>query len=138
MINLINYLLEANFILLFFALIYYALLSQQSNFQFRRLFILIATCCVLVVPLISISLGENIIPGVVVPSGIATIVLDEVVVGAGLEQTSPFSFNLHWTTYLVLFYSLISSIFLIGFINQLLSIGKIFYDKSMIKSKTNK
>jgi TonB family protein len=135
MINLFNYFLEANVVLLAFALVYYSLLVKQSNFQFRRFFILSATFCAVVVPLVSINLGQNIVPQSLVSAGITTIMLDEVVLSAGLEGSAFSFFDQHWSIYLIICYALISALFLVGFINQLLSIKNILSNKSIKRSK---
>jgi TonB family protein len=135
MINLFNYFLEANVILLAFALVYYSLLIKQSAFQFRRLFILCAIFCSLTIPAVTINIDQNIIATSLVASGIQTIMLDEVVIGSQLEVSTFFLFDQHWSFYVLFCYVLISSIFLISFSNQLFSIRRILTDKSVKRSK---
>ncbi|MFT6443709.1 MAG: hypothetical protein ACJASM_003272, partial [Salibacteraceae bacterium] len=135
MINLFNYFLEANVILLAFALVYYSLLIKQSAFQFRRLFILCAIFCALTIPAVTINIDQNLVSTSLVSTGIQTIMLDEVVIGSQLEMSMFFLFDQHWSFYLLFCYVLISSIFLISFSNQLFSIRRILTDKSVKRSK---
>ncbi|MEQ6119498.1 M56 family metallopeptidase [Reichenbachiella sp. MALMAid0571] len=129
MINLLNYFLEANIILLLFALVYYTLVKDQPNFQFRRIFILTAITSTLLIPLVSVSFSQNIATENFLPKGIATIMLPEFVMGEERKSISTIS-HLHWSHYLILSYGLVAMVFLARFSKQLFSIWKIVQDST--------
>lgn len=83
----------------------------------------------------SINIDQGFVSTSLVATGIQTIMLDEVVIGSELEVSTFFLFNQHWSLYLLLCYALISSVFLVCFLNQLFSIKKILSDKSVKRSK---
>lgn len=131
--NLINYFLEANLILLLFALVYYTLLKDQPNFQFRRVFILTAISSALLVPLITVSINQSIVTEGFMPTSIPTIMLPEFVIGQEDKSMSALP-QFHWSLYLVLSYGLVAMVFLARFCKQLFSIWKIVSDKTAIRS----
>lgn len=135
MINLFNYFLESNIVLLMFSLVYYSLIAKQPHFQFRRIYILLAVTCSLAIPFVSINIGGDIISGALFSSEITTIMLDEVVIGGGLDKPIYFLLDQHWSFYVLASYLLICLIFLVGFTNQLFSIFKIFKNKTASLSK---
>ncbi|MEQ9285717.1 MAG: M56 family metallopeptidase [Cyclobacteriaceae bacterium] len=122
MINLLNYFLEANFVLLLFALVYYTLLKDQPNFQLRRAFILTGMVCALLLPFISLGIDQGATAQNLFPKGMATITLPELVVGGGAEGSSAPVWQLHWSSYLIWCYGLVSLVFTLFFFKQLWSI----------------
>ncbi len=136
MIDLLNYFLEANIVLLLFALVYYSLLKDQPNFQLRRVFILTAISSALLVPLITVSFSQSMVTESFMPTGIPTVMLPEFVIGEEHEAMSGIS-QIHWSLYLVLSYGLVAMVFLTRFCKQLFSIWKIVMDKTAIRSNQN-
>lgn len=136
MIDLLNYFLEANIVLLLFALVYYSLLKDQPNFQFRRLFILTAIASALMIPLVSVSFSQSIATESFLPKGISTIMLPEFVFGEEDKSMSALP-PLHWSLYLVLGYGMVVIVFLARFGKQLFSIWKIVADNTAKKSNQN-
>ena len=133
MINTFNYFLEANIILLLFALVYYSLLKDQPNFQLRRVFILTAITSALLVPLVTVSFSQIMVTESLIPTSIPTIMLPEFVMGEEDKAMSSIS-QLHWSLYLVLSYGLVAMVFMVRFGKQLFSIWKIVWDKTAIRS----
>ena len=83
MTTFLNYLLEANLSLLFLMLIYWALLRNENQFSFKRIFLLAAILCSVLLPVLNFngSFSENVIPSItqIMP----TTWLPSIVIGGG-------------------------------------------------------
>lgn len=137
MINLLNYFLEANIVLLLFALVYYSLLKDQPKFQLRRVFILIGIVSAVLIPLVSVGIGQGMAAQGVFPKGMATITLPELVIGSGMENSSASGWQLHWSSYLIWSYGLVSLFFSVLFLKQLWSIWKLVSGHQVKTSRQN-
>lgn len=121
MINLLNYFLEANIILVVFALVYYALIRIQSDFQLRRMYILLAIVSAGLIPFITFN---NILISAnfqFLSSTIPTFTLPEFVVGHELSQGHFHSSEIILNRPLYMFwaYAVIVSLLLLRFLVQL-------------------
>ncbi len=121
MINLINFFIEANILLLVFGLVYYALIRTQSNFQFRRVYIVLATISAGTIPFISFNtfLPESGLQ--FLPSAIPIFTLPELVIGGGAssESLNPAHQSINWPLYLFGTYAVVSGLLLLRFAVQL-------------------
>ncbi|MFY0651413.1 MAG: TonB family protein [Cyclobacteriaceae bacterium] len=124
MIEVLNYFIEANIVLLAFGLIYYLLLSKQENFQFRRVFILTAIVCAIITPLLSLNFGQIAISESLSANGLGTIVLPELIVGSPLIEESQ-STSINWTFYVLACYGFFFLLFTGRFLFQVFSIWNI-------------
>ena len=132
----INYFLEANVLLLVLGVVYYGLVDKQSDFSFRRFFILTGATAVLFIPLVSIPIAPAILSGSLVSTDLQALMLPELTVGKSAELTVK-TISSSWSVslYIGLGYGLACIGFLLRFLLQLLSIRKLVSSSSAVKSK---
>ncbi|AYB34220.1 M56 family metallopeptidase [Chryseolinea soli] len=82
----INYLLEANFGLLLFLVLYVLLLNRETDFSFKRKYLLVSLIVSVLFPLLKISGEQGAIPSI--SQLIPTYWLPEIVVTDGLPRAS--------------------------------------------------
>ncbi len=123
MIDILNYLLEANLVLAFGALVYLFWLSKEKNFVLRRAFVLLVVTGMILVPLISIQVSA-ISQGISEYSPVEAITLPELVIGGDTltqEQESP----TNWFQVIMGCYVLVSSFLLLRLVLRLWAIRRI-------------
>ncbi|MGL1885831.1 MAG: M56 family metallopeptidase [Reichenbachiella sp.] len=132
-IEIINYLLEANILLLLSGAVYYMLLHNQHTFKLKRYFLLLSTMSALLIPLIQIALPA--VESSILSTGIPTIILEPF----SIEQTNAtatFSWD-RMINYTLVAYLIIASIILGTFLYQLIDLWKIKKIKSNKIAKKN-
>jgi TonB family protein len=92
----VNYMVEANLGLIIFLALYGLLLRNETQFSFKRAFLLCAIFASLLFPLVTIENQASVIPSL--GKSISSFMLPEVVIIDGKPQTQPQSHNLSvWT-----------------------------------------
>ncbi|QSE96358.1 M56 family metallopeptidase [Fulvivirga lutea] len=128
--NLINYFIEANICLLIFGILYFLFFKNETDFKFRRNYLLVATMSTLIVPLFKFgALNEQY----TFVQTIQTTVLPEIVIGS--EVSSDSSYAGTWITYLKYGYLIVSVILLQIFAFQLAQVCWFYFSTSTDKTK---
>ncbi|MCV9388397.1 M56 family metallopeptidase [Reichenbachiella ulvae] len=117
--EMINYLVEANVVLLLAGLVYFLLLQREHHFQLRRFFVLFSTVAALLIPLMDFTLSSS--SGV--QEGSPVIYLPTFTIGTGDLPSEAASID--WWQWAFYAYVSISSIALGAFLYQLLMIWKL-------------
>lgn len=118
----LNYLVEANLGLAAFLLLYWLLLRNETDFGYKRVFLLVSIAASLVFPLFHISTAGSAIPAVgnMVPS----YWLPEVIVGDGATPATQTHASTYWSAWQIVMYVYLSGVafFFMRFVIQLFSI----------------
>lgn len=128
--DILNYLLEANLILLLAGAIYYLLLHREHSFQLKRFYILIATGLAWTIPLLDFTFTTD----EVTAAGNPAILLPNFTVGEANDAAA--SANIDWWQWAFYAYLAVSFIALGAFMYQLLMIWKLARSKSSLKGRT--
>ncbi|MEQ8926592.1 MAG: TonB family protein [Fulvivirga sp.] len=121
--NLFTYFVEANICLAVFGLLYIVLLKNETDFKFRRNFILIASLIALIIPLF--KLGSFNSDNTLVQS-IQTTILPELTIGqsVGVGETSA---SINWWYYTKLIYITVTILLSQYFLFQLMQVAWFYF-----------
>lgn len=120
--SFINYLIETNLGLILFLLFYKILLNNETNFNFKRVYLIGGLIVSLLFPLLKVNLIVNDIPSI----SNAVYLLPEVAIGATQIQATNTSLQLLSTTHIILcVYITVVVLLLIRLILQMIDLYKL-------------
>jgi len=133
MSSFLNYLIEANLCLLVFGSFYYLVLRKETDFKFRRYYLLVVLMLSLIAPLLQMG-NFNLMPTSEI-SELPSLVLPEFTVGEGdLEVTEGSAYTSVFFEYLQLVYWIIAAIIAQLFLFQIMQLGWLtFSNKTKVK-----
>lgn len=132
--SLLNFLIEANICLVIFGAIYYLLLRKETDFNFRRTYLLLTVVLTLSLPLLSFNFFAT--TDLKVISDIPTTILPEFTVGEDSVVNENTNSNI--VGYIPIFYGVIAFVVAQLFIFQLMQIAWFtFSNKTSIKKQGN-
>jgi len=122
--TILNYVIEANLGLVFFYAIYWLVLQNETQFAFKRTYLLASLIASLLFPLLTIQTAASIIP--TLSKAVPVRWLPEVVVYAnGTAPTSLTNPSLYWS-WLSVIYAIIVTVAFVFFIIRVVSLVRLF------------